>query len=324
MFTSMENEAIISFNPLERQAIRALTRTRPGEKKLGQTLNTRPQAKFQILGIPESLGVRANYGIAGTETAWPAFLQAFLNLQENRFLSGEDIHIAGEFAFKFPETTAVEVLRKQVEEIDQAVSKKIEEIVLAGQIPIVIGGGHNNAYPILKGLSLALQQRVNTLNLDVHADFRPLEGRHSGNGFSYAYREGYLHKYHVIGLKKTYAPEAMLEDLGRAGAKAIFLDELGDQASQTHAILSTLQEIKTGAFGVEIDLDGIENMLSSAVNPYGLPLPMAHRLVQEAAPHLRYLHLCEGASTRSDGRTCPDLGKVLAELVATLVIYCKA
>nr|WP_233167177.1 arginase family protein [Pedobacter sp. ASV2] len=31
----------------------------------------------------------------------------------------------------------------------------IEKIVAAGKVPIVIGGGHNNAYPIIKGSSLA-------------------------------------------------------------------------------------------------------------------------------------------------------------------------
>lgn len=58
--------------------------------------------------------------------------------------------------------------------------------------PIAIGGGHNNAYPMLKGYSLAKKEKINAINCDPHADFRALEGRHSGNGFSYAVNDGYL------------------------------------------------------------------------------------------------------------------------------------
>ncbi len=41
-------------------------------------------AKFVIFGIPEDIGVRANYGKAGTSNAWQEFLKAFLNVQENQ------------------------------------------------------------------------------------------------------------------------------------------------------------------------------------------------------------------------------------------------
>jgi formiminoglutamase len=42
---------------------------------------------------------------------------------------------------------------------------------------------------------------VNAINFDAHSDFRILEGRHSGNGFSYAYEEGFLKKYFIFYMK---------------------------------------------------------------------------------------------------------------------------
>lgn len=63
----------------------------------------------------------------------------------------------------------------------------MSEIVSAGVVPIVIGGGHNNSYGMLRGSSKGLNSQVNAINIDPHADFRELEGRHSGNGFSYAF-----------------------------------------------------------------------------------------------------------------------------------------
>ena len=71
------------------------------------------------------------------------------------------------------------------------------QIVLADKKPIIIGGGHNNAYGNIKGTSLAIGEPINVINFDAHSDFRPEEGRHSGNGFSYAYTEGFLNYYFI-------------------------------------------------------------------------------------------------------------------------------
>jgi formiminoglutamase len=45
---------------------------------------------------------------------------------------------------------------------------------------------------------------VNAINFDAHSDFRILEGRHSGNGFSYAYEEGFLKNILFFGLHENY------------------------------------------------------------------------------------------------------------------------
>jgi formiminoglutamase len=57
--------------------------------------------------------------------------------------------------------------------------------------------GHNNAYGCIKGAAKGLYKagiiplvQINAINLDAHADFRPLEGRHSGNAFRYADEDG--------------------------------------------------------------------------------------------------------------------------------------
>jgi formiminoglutamase len=48
-----------------------------------------------------------------------------------------------------------------------------------------------------------LQRKTGAINFDAHSDFRILEGRHSGNGFSYAYEEGFLKKYFILDYMKT-------------------------------------------------------------------------------------------------------------------------
>ncbi len=300
--------------------------SRAGETRLGEVITLMPglETRYEILGIPESVGVRANYGIGGTETAWKSFLQVFLNLQSNRFLNGGNIFISGYFQFPDLSQAPVEELRNQVEEIDQEVSQKIYEIVSAGRIPIVIGGGHNNAYGNLKGTSQALGKPVSAINFDAHADFRHLEGRHSGNGFSYAMRQGYLGQYSVFGLQKSYAPEFMLADLtARSNVQLHYLDHLHftSVGEFREAIQAALHHTSSQPLGIEIDLDTIENVLSSASSPVAFTVAQALQFVREVktAPHLAYLHLCEGASRLQDERSYPLLGKLLAELVAEFV-----
>ena len=168
---------------------------------------------FCVSGIAEDIGVRANGGMGGAHTAPLPALQALLNVQEGPLLSGKDIALAGilECTFNAPEKP--EDLRKAVEEIDQVVATLIEKFVSAGKIPIVVGGGHNNAFGLLAGSATALIKPLCAINMDAHSDFRRAEGRHSGNGFRYAFEKGYLKRYAPFGLHRNYNSESILEQL---------------------------------------------------------------------------------------------------------------
>jgi formiminoglutamase len=298
-----------------------IIKPRAGETRIGQviSLTADENTTYEIIGIPESVGVRANYGISGTETAWASFLKVFLNLQSNRFLSGENVSLSGFFQFPSLAHSSIEELRKQVEKMDEEVSSKIHEIVSAGRIPIVIGGGHNNAYGNIKGSSQALGMPVSVINFDAHADFRKLEGRHSGNGFSYAASEGYLGQYSVFGLQKSYVTEYMLQEFAANPKIQIqYFDDLIFKKEFKKSILSALNHTASMPLGIEIDLDAIENVLSSASSPVGFTVQQTLQFIHEIkkSPNLTYLHLCEGAAELADGRTYPVIGKLLAEMVA--------
>src|SRR5690606_4202996 len=111
--------------------------------------------------------------------------------------------------------------------IDTEVTDLVRQIVQCGKIPIVIGGGHNNAYGIIKGTALAYNTAINCLNVDAHSDFRKREGRHSGNGFTYAFREGFLKQYFIMGLHENYNSKKVFKSL-KAEKRIRFntLDEL--------------------------------------------------------------------------------------------------
>ncbi len=76
---------------------------REGETKLGQHVQTisaieelkNSSAKFVIIGVPEDIGVKMNYGNGGAHTAFVPALKSFLNTQENQFIKGKDILVLG-------------------------------------------------------------------------------------------------------------------------------------------------------------------------------------------------------------------------------------
>ena len=203
------------FSFIKSTEISELISYRAGETKLGENIKTiqgddwenelaTSTSKFVMLGIPEDIGVRANLGIGGTQSLWQPALKAVLNIQDTPFLSGKSLLVLGHFDFTTwiteSKNASLEELRRMVAAIDEEVYPLIETIVATGKIPIIIGGGHNNAYPNIKGASRAMNKKINCVNLDAHSDFRIKEGRHSGNGFRYAKDEGYLDKYALIGL----------------------------------------------------------------------------------------------------------------------------
>jgi formiminoglutamase len=84
-----------------------------------------------------------------------------------------------------------------VNKVDDEVEQLAKMITEAKKIPIVIGGGHNNTYPLIKGTAKGWHKagviplaQINCINLDAHSDYRPMEGRHSGNAFRYAEEDG--------------------------------------------------------------------------------------------------------------------------------------
>jgi len=341
------------FKIYSKQDILSLTKIRRFETKLGelvQVLGT-PQnleqeleqssSKFVIIGVPEGIGIKANLGIGGADTAWVPFLQSFLNIQSNDFLQGNNILLLGHFDFSEIETLIdsnahsfeekIEAYRHAVNTIDDEVEHAVKIITQNKKIPIVIGGGHNNSYGCIKGAAKGLHKaglipiaQINAINLDAHADFRPVEGRHSGNGFRYADEDGYLEKYCVIGLHENYIPQNSWIDI----VNDPFIDVITFEDIFIHEKRSFLQAIAHATTftedtycGIELDLDVIEDTLSSASTPVGISSLHARQYINYTALDTKtaYLHICEGATKLSDGRNDDSTGKLISYLVSDFV-----
>ena len=342
------------FRPIGRQGLTSLTRVRKYESRLGERLGvcdpgtelmqaiSESKARYVLFGIPESIGVEANHGISGTETVWPSFLDAFVNQQSTDRFNGSEVFVAGAFDF----TDVSELISRHSRDggertmacrhavsniIDGEVESLVKRIVSAGKTPIAVGGGHNNCYPIIKGAAKALHQmgtipqaKINAVNLDAHSDFRIMEGRHSGNGFRYAMEEGFLGRYAVFCLQEGYNPQSIVDDLySHVDIDYGFFEDifLHGRSNFTDAMAKAFSFVGDHPLAVELDLDAVEGVLSSASHPCGIPVLNARQYMNfsGAHPKVASLHICEGAVRLSDDREDPSTGRLVATLVADFV-----
>lgn len=338
----MEN--LIPFTSIE---LGKITNHRSGEIKFGEKMLTVPsgvspvdfitqcKAKFVLFGIPEDIGVRANFGRPGAATAWESAIKSIANIQHNRFCKGNQLLLLGSLDVKdevkkaenldFLNTEDRKTFSKLVEKIDKEVSHIIFTIVKAGKIPIIIGGGHNNAYGNIKGTALAKGRPINAVNLDAHSDFRILEGRHSGNGFSYAFDDGFLKKYFIYGLHESYTSKNVLMRLKDLEDRVRFntYDEISIRKVKNfeQELNQALTFIKNEPFGIEIDLDSLPNIASSAMTPSGFSVEQARQFVHHFGkhPNATYLHICEGAPELGEDKNPQLIGKLIGYLMTDFV-----
>ena len=340
------------FKFYNKQDVLRLTHVRKFETKLGERVKCysektsleetlhQTECNYVLIGIPEDIGVKANQGMEGADSAWFPFLSSFLNIQSNDFFSGENILLLGHFDFTdlklLIESNAatpdekIEAYRHAVITIDEEVENLIKLISQHKKVPIIIGGGHNNAYPAIKGAAKGLHKaemvqlaQINCINLDAHADYRPIEGRHSGNAFRYADEDGYLNKYCIIGLHENYIQQNVLMDI----INNPFIDFISYEEIFIHEQKNFIQAIAhaTGFTeetftAIELDLDSIGNVLSSAATPCGITALQARQFLNFVATDVKvaYLHICEGAEKIDDEE---DLytGKLISYLVSDFI-----
>jgi formiminoglutamase len=333
--------------PFTMNDLAKITNHRSGEIKFGEKMITIPkgedpitflqtsEAKYVLLGIPEDIGIRANFGRPGAASAWDTAIKNIANIQHNRFCKGSQIIVLGQVNVSeemkevehldFHDIDDRSKLSQLVEKIDKDVSHIIFNIIKSGKTPIIIGGGHNNSYGNIKGTALAKGKPVNAINFDAHSDFRILEGRHSGNGFSYAYEEGFLKKYFIFGLHENYTSKSVLDLIKKTEDRVRYntYDSLAIRKEKefNQEMVNALDFIKTDFFGIEIDLDAIPNIASSAMTLSGFSVEELRQFISFFGKNKNasYIHICEGAPNLGEEKNIHLIGKLIGYLVTDFI-----
>ncbi|WP_308993583.1 arginase family protein [Mariniflexile litorale] len=281
-----------------------------------------------IIGLPENVGGYANYRKTSTSKAWEVTLKNLLNIQSNEITKANKILILGHLDFtkellkvsKLDATKKKSIMkaRKIVSKIDTYVTHIVQLIVSAGKKPIIIGGGHNNAYGNIKGTSLALKKPINVINFDTHSDFEPEEGRHSGNGFSYAYAEGFLNNYFIFGLQRSYISDRLFISLKKIKYNMFEDLVLSKGLKYTEGLKRAANHVADKPFGVEIDCHAIDNISSSSITPRGFSANKTRSFVTYFGKQKNayYLHICEAAVTK---KTEIQVGILITDLIVDFI-----
>ncbi|TVZ28022.1 formiminoglutamase [Gillisia sp. Hel_I_86] len=319
--------------------VQKIIKSREGEIKFGERVQfiqdledlATIDAKYVLFGIPEDIGIRGNLGKAGAAGAWKCCLNSLLNIQANQYTKPEKVILLGEVdcSNAMQKASNIDVadpnyhlkLGDLIGKIDEVVSRMVTKIISAGKIPIIIGGGHNNAYGNMKGTSEALKKSVNILNIDAHTDLRKTEYRHSGNGFSYARKENFLGKYRIFGLHQNYTPQYIFENMLHSANDGFRLFEhliLMPSEKIVQAFREELEFVSHDNFGLELDCDAIKGFPSSAQTPSGFAINMIRNFISIASEeeHINYLHICEAAPTEA---TENKVGKALSYFITDFI-----
>lgn len=338
----MEKLVLFTVNQLAK-----ITNHRSGEIKFGEKMLTIPkdavitdfinncEAQYVLFGIPEDIGIRANCGRPGAASAWENAIASIANIQHNKFCKGNQLLVLGHLNVTEEMQEVKELdfnvvndrikLSQLVEKIDKEVSHIVFNIIKSGKTPIIIGGGHNNAYGNIKGAALAKGKSVNAVNFDARSDFRILEGRHSGNSFSYAYEQGFLKKYFMFGLHENYISKSVLDTIKKTEERLRYNTfdsiKIRKEKEFNFELYQALEFIKGDYYGLEIDLSAIPNIPSSFMTLNGFSVEELRQFVSYFGKNKKatYIHICEGAPELGDDKNDYLVGKLIGYLVTDFI-----
>jgi len=278
-----------------------------------------------VVGAPQHIGVERNGGRPGAAEGPTAFRRAFSKLAISAFE-----HHINSGRLVLADAGDIDTDGKTLEQIHDEQYDVVAEILAHGYVPIVVGGGHDTAWPTIRALE-SLGKSYGVVNIDAHADVRPLKdgGRaHSGSPFyqmltqqsSHLLPGGFVEfglqahsvaASHADFLRDTGVCVWMLDQIRRVGPEAAW-----PQALERLTIADSLY--------VSLDLDAI----ASAFAP-GVSAPAADGFV----PHEVSMFLRHAASTAKlrafdvvelnpaydqDGRTAKLAATLTYEVIAGL------
>ena len=266
-----------------------------------------------ILGFSSDEGVRRNKGRPGAAAA-PAAIRAALG--PLAFHLGRDVFDAGD----------VTVRDESLEAGQARAGSAISRLIDSGQLPVVLGGGHETAFASYLGVagSAAVRDglRVGVLNLDAHFDLRDEPVPSSGTPFLQMARAeaaaGRELKYAVVGISEPNNTRALFRTAEELGVDYLLDEDCSVEGAQAFVAAFLAQ---VDALYLTIDLDVLPASVAPGVSApaaYGVPLPVISAVCRQVAASGKLLHL-DVAELNPEFDIDARTAKVAARLVNTLL-----
>ena len=248
--------------------------------------------RIAVAGFPVDDGVRINGGRVGAAHAPDEIRDVLYGMTPDpRQLEGQ-----------------VRVLRRTVDvgnlragrslaEKQEALGAFVQDCLAADVVPVILGGGHETAYGHFLGYAES-GTPVDIVNIDAHADVRPLvEGfGHSGSSFRQAleHASGACRTYSVAGLQPGRNAVAHIEYLAEHGGRALWATETTSETLKRVLVPLTAD----GHVMLTLDMDAVDQSYApgvSAPTVGGLEQQLVIDLAHEAgsSPAVSSLDLVE-------------------------------
>ena len=179
-----------------------------GGKRWHQTINmldlSQPvklnggQLHLVFLGFACDEGVKCNQGRTGAKEGPLSARKALANLPWH-FDDDLQLWDAGDIV----------EMNGELEKAQEALSHAVQQLIKAGAIPLLIGGGHEIAFAHYRGIHRAMpHQKIGIVNIDAHFDLRkPDQGLSSGTPFyqiaEMLEADDHPFQYYCLGIQET-------------------------------------------------------------------------------------------------------------------------
>ncbi|GAB3692821.1 formimidoylglutamase [Corynebacterium nasicanis] len=223
-----------------------------------QRLGDHSPAGVALLGFSSDEGVRRNGGRQGAAEGPQAIRDALASMAVHHDMP---LYDAGTIA----------VHGTDLETGHDLLSAHVRDIVAAGHLTIVLGGGHETAFGTHRGLRSALDHPVAIVNLDAHFDLRQADRPTSGTPFRQIadLDESEFH-YSVFGISRPSNTRTLFDTAADLGAQVITDEDIASMTAEECAAIARESVAELEVVHLSIDLD----VLPAATAP-GVSAPAA-------------------------------------------------
>ncbi len=238
---------------------------RMGDIVLHGEKNFSHEIRIGIVGVPTDEGVKRNGGRIGAKGGPDAIRYELY--RRTPFVMGKENSPAGVPIFDFGNIKT----GKTLEETHEKLSEIVHALVTADIVPIVLGGGHDIAYPNFVGFSKD-KKNVGVINIDTHLDYRkPNPKRNSGTSFRQMLdmQKSPLNAMNLVavGIQSFANSKDHYSDLLQRGATIFSLRDVREDGITK--ILELSYELATNsndALYVSFDIDVVQNANAPGVS----------------------------------------------------------
>lgn len=222
-----------------------------------------------IVGVPTDEGVKRNGGRTGAKDGPDAIRTEFY--KRTPFVTGKEKSPSSVTVFDFGDVKC----GKTLEETHDRLIEVVRTLADAGIIPIVLGGGHDIAYPNFLGFSSG-KKNVGVINIDTHLDYRkPIPKRNSGTSFRQMldHQGSALNAMNLVevGIQSFANAADHYSELIERGATVFSLrDVRKDGITKTLELAYELATSSTDSLYISFDLDVVHSADAPGVSA---PLP---------------------------------------------------